>query len=293
VGRALSRPPGIVDIHVHIQPPHLLHAGARAVLERGRAEDHALIQRFVRDPDALADWLDQQGIARIGIINYPAPDVMGFDHSVNEFVTRHRNAHPDRFLAFGGIHPKLCMGDGEAEIRHALDELRLDAVKVHPPHQLLPANDHVHGNRVLARLYERCQHKRVPVMIHTGTSIFPGARGKYGDPMDADDVAVDFPELRLILAHCGRPLWSETAFHLLRRHPHVYGDISGIPPHKLLEYFPRAAEVADKLLFGTDWPSPGVRSIAANVAAFRSLPLPEAAKDAILWGNAEVLFPPR
>ena len=290
----MTQTPGIVDVHVHIQPWHLMHGGALAVMDKGRDEDKALIQRCIQDPGALTAWLDQQGIARVAIINYPAPDVMGFDPSVNEFVARYRDAHPDRFLAFGGIHPKLCRSaDGDAEIRHALDVLRLDGIKVHPPHQLLAANDHVHGNLVLARLYERCQERRVPVMIHTGTSIFPGARGKYGDPMDADDVAVDFPELRIILAHCGRPLWSETTFHLLRRHPHVYGDVSGIPPHKLLEYFPRAAEVADKLLFGTDWPSPGVRSIAANVAAFRALPLPAPAQAAILWGNAAKLFPLR
>jgi uncharacterized protein len=287
---------GVVDCHVHIQPWTQLKPAVAPVLAGGRA-DQALIASFVADPHAFAAWLDAQGIARVALINYPSPDVMGFDHSVNEFSARYRDARPDKFIAFGGIHPRLCAGGasggGAAEIAHALDVLRLDGIKVHPPHQLLAANDYLSGNRVLAHLYERCQEKGVPVMVHTGTSIFPGARGKFGDPMDVDDVAVDFPRLRVILAHVGRPLWGETAFHLLRRHPNVWGDVSGIPPHKLLEFFPRLEEVADKLLFGTDWPSPGIKSLRANADAFAALPIGDAAKQKILRDNAARLFPPR
>lgn len=287
---------GVVDCHVHIQPWTQLKPAVGPVLAGERA-DRALIDRFIGDPHAFARWLDEQGIARVAIINYPSPDVMGFDHAVNEFSARYRDARPDKFIAFGGVHPKLCaggaVGGGEPEIAHVLDELRLDGIKIHPPHQLFPANDYLNGNRVLARLYARCQEQRVPVMVHTGTSIFPGARGKFGDPMAVDDVAVDFPELRIILAHVGRPIWAETAFHLLRRHPHVYGDVSGIPPRKLLEFFPRVEDVADKLLFGTDWPSPGVKSLKANAEAFAALPISAAAKSRVLRENAARLFPPR
>ena len=75
-------------------------------------------------------------------------------------------------------------------------------------------------------------------MFHTGTSIFPGARNTYGDPIYVDDVAVDFPKMKILLAHGGRPLWMHTAFFLLRRHANVFLDISGIPPKSLLNYFP-------------------------------------------------------
>ena len=64
-------------------------------------------------------------------------------------------------------------------------------------------------------------------MIHTGTSVFPGARSRLGDPMLSDDVAVDFPKLKIILAHCGRPLWYDEAIFLARRHPNVHLDLSG------------------------------------------------------------------
>jgi len=127
-------------------------------------------------------------------------------------------------------------------------------------------------------------------MIHTGTSIFPGARNRYADPMAADDVAVDFPRLQLILAHAGRPLFIPTAVFLARRHRNVSLDLSGIPPKKLLEYLPRLEELSSRCLWGTDWPSPGVTSMRKNVEEFLQLPLSETAKERILWSNAAALI---
>src|SRR5438445_11873834 len=109
-------------------------------------------------------------------------------------------------------------------------------------------------------------------MVHTGTSIFPGARSKYGNPMELDDVAIDFPDLPLVMAHGGRPLYMEEAFVILRRHGRVRLDVSGIPPSKLLEYFPRLTEIADRVLWGTDWPSPGVKDLRQNIYPYLTLP---------------------
>jgi predicted TIM-barrel fold metal-dependent hydrolase len=128
-------------------------------------------------------------------------------------------------------------------------------------------------------------------MIHTGTSIFPGARNLHAQPMLADDIGVDFPSLVVILAHGGRPLWMDEAFFLVRRHRNMYMDISGIPPQKLLEYFPRLEEIADKVLWGTDWPGPGVPDVRGNIEKFLTLPLSEAARRKILYDNAARLFP--
>jgi predicted TIM-barrel fold metal-dependent hydrolase len=128
------------------------------------------------------------------------------------------------------------------------------------------------------------------VMIHTGTSIFPGARSRAGEPMPVDDVAVDFPELTIIIAHGGRPLWMEQAFFLVRRFPNVHMDISSIPPKAILRYFPRLAEIADKVLYGSDWPSPGVRSMAQNLGDFRALGLPDDVQKKLLETNALKLF---
>ncbi len=74
----------------------------------------------------------------------------------------------------------------------------------------------------------------------------------------------------------------ETAFFLVRRHPNVYLDISGIPPKTLLQYFPRLEEIAHKTLFGTDWPGPGVPDVKKNLDDFRGLALRKDVQDQIL-----------
>jgi predicted TIM-barrel fold metal-dependent hydrolase len=93
-----------------------------------------------------------------------------------------------------------------------------------------------------------------------------------------------------VIAHGGRPLWMNQAFFLVRRFPNVFMDVSSIPPKAILEYFPRLAEVADKVLYGSDWPAPGVRSMADNLRAFRELGLPDDVLAKVLDGNARRVF---
>jgi predicted TIM-barrel fold metal-dependent hydrolase len=78
---------------------------------------------------------------------------------------------------------------------------------------------------------------------------------------------------------------------LLRRHPNVFLDISGIPPQSLLKYFPRLEEIAHKTLFGTDWPGPGVPDIKRNLDDFRALPLSDEARQKILSKTALNIWP--
>ncbi len=278
------------DIHVHIQPWDMMNPGAFETIRKNRA-DFSLIERLMNDPAALVDWLDETGMGRVGLINYVAPHIMGFTHEVNPWAARYRDGAQGRVIAFGGIHPPACDDVGE-EMRRIVDEWRLDALKIHPPHQALSPDAYVTGAcPELAVVYEACQEASLPVMFHTGTSIFPGARSRLGRALVLDDVAVDFPELKIILAHGGRPLWMDEAFFLIRRHGNVYMDISGIPPARLLDYFPRLEEISGKALFGTDWPSPGVKDLRANLDAFMELPLSDEAKDRITRGNALTLFP--
>jgi len=109
--------------------------------------------------------------------------------------------------------------------------------------------------------------------------------------MPVDDVAVDFPRLTIILAHAGRPLYGEAAFFLARRHPNVHLDLSGIPPKALGRYVPRLAEVADKVLWGSDWPAPGVTSLRKNIDDFRALGYDPTIERKVLWENASRMFP--
>jgi predicted TIM-barrel fold metal-dependent hydrolase len=278
----------VVDIHIHLQPWEYLKPAARESLSKHRS-DIALIRELIEDPGKTIEWMDRSGLERIGIVNYVSPDIMGFPPETNEWAARYCARDRRRLIGFGSVHPRYAR-DVKAEARRLLDDLGLAGFKVHPPHQGFRANAYRRELPELASLYEVASEARVPVMIHTGTSVFPGARSRLGDPLDADDIAVDFPDLVLLLAHAGRPLWCQEAFFVARRHPNVYLDLSGIPPLKLLECLPRLEEIAPKCLFGTDWPGPGVPSIEANVAAFRGLPVAEAAKALMLRDTANRLF---
>jgi hypothetical protein len=280
----------IIDIHIHIQPLHMFKPAALELIKRGR-RDYADVERFSSDPVAFLKFLDQVGVERAGLINYVSPEVIGFPPAVNDWIANYCSMAPDRLLAFGSVHPKFVPDPG-AEVDR-LVKLGIRGLKVHPSHQHYSPNAYRDGFGPLAAVYDRAQANGLPVMVHTGTSIFPGARNVHAQPMLADDVSVDFPNLVVILAHGGRPLWMNEAFFLVRRHRNMYMDVSGIPPQKLLEYFPRLEEIADKVLFGTDWPGPGVPDVRGNIDKFLALPISEPARQKILYDNAARLFPVR
>jgi len=280
--------PPIIDIHIHIQPLHMFRPEALALIKRGR-KDYADVEKYSASPAEFLKFLDSLEIERAGLINYVSPDVIGFPPEVNDWIANYCKADPKRLLAFGSVHPKY-VADAGAEVDR-LAKLGIRGLKVHPSHQAYSPNDYRNGLGPLAAVYERAAANGMPVMIHTGTSIFPGARNVHAQPMLADDVSVDYPNLVVILAHGGRPLWMNEAFFLLRRHKNMHMDVSGIPPQKLLEYFPRLEEIADKTLFGTDWPGPGVPEVRGNIEKFRALPISDAAKQKILYDNAAKMFP--
>ncbi|HXE90686.1 MAG TPA: amidohydrolase family protein [Terriglobales bacterium] len=278
----------ITDCHVHIMPMHLFKPEAMAAMKRKRS-DFEHIEALCRSPKAFLEHLDAVGVERAVLINYVAPEVIGLTSEVHHFVAQYVKEDPRRLIPCGGLHPRHSAN----VLRDVEELLRLGIrmFKIHPPHQLLYPNDYLKGVKELEIIYRAAEANGIPVMVHTGTSIFPGARNKYGDPIYVDDVAVDFPKLKVLLAHGGRPLWMETAFFLVRRHPNVYLDISGIPPKALLRYFPRLEEISSKTLFGTDWPGPGVPDMKKNLTDFRALSLPEAVKEQILSQTSLAIWP--
>jgi hypothetical protein len=250
---------------------------------------HADAKEILASPENVIRFLDENEIERACCINYVSPDVMGFTREVNDWVANFTSRHRDRLIATGSVNPLHEMSVRD-EIRRVLD-LGIGMIKIHPPHQLFAPNAYKRGDLwQLAEIYRECEERGVPVMFHTGTSIFPKARNVFADPMPIDDVAIDFPRLKIILAHAGRPMYGETALFLLRRHRNVHADLSGIPPKALTRYFPRVAEMADKVLWGTDWPSPGITSPKKNVEDFRALGFPEDVQRKILYDNAARLF---
>ena len=279
----------ITDFHIHIQPWRQMKPAVAETMRLGKEKHFEYLIALMEDPKLLLRTMDEQGIARVGMVNYPSPNIMGFDDSTNDFAVEYAAADPKRLLPYGGVDPVTTKDAAGSVKRLFANGTRV--LKLHPPHQAFAANDYTRGLAMLGEIYKTAEDLGMPVLVHTGTSIFPGARNKYGNPMELDDVAIDFPELRLIMAHGGRPLYMAEAFFVLRRHKHMMLDLSGIPPKSLLEYFPRIGELQRQLLWGTDWPSPGVESMRKNVEQFLALPLPEPVLRAALETNAERLLP--
>lgn len=277
----------VTDLHVHIQPWEQLTEGARRAMETPRDNaDGADIRRFQADPEAFLAAMDQWGLERAALINYVAPETIGFGHGVNDWVADYCRTDRQRLLPVGSISPRHAGSakDVRAEVERFASDLELAMLKLHPAHQLVwpdayrkdsrghaghPPDGRPYG-RMLEALYESCIDHDLPLMVHTGTSVFPGAHNAPADPLILDTVAVDFPRLHIVMAHAGRPLWGEAACFVARRHPNVWLDLSGIPPARLAHYVPDLQRLVKKCLWGTDWPGPGLPAGALrdNVEAF-------------------------
>lgn len=279
-----------IDIHVHIMPLDMLKPAALAAM-KATQPDAERLHDLCSNPDKLIAYMDANTIEWLGMVNYLSPDVIGYTEEANSYVARFAKHYPNRLIPYGGVDPRLT-SDMAAQMDYLLGELGMRAIKIHPLHQLFNVNDYLFKPELkgLTTVYEKCLEYNVPVMVHTGTSVFKGARNRFANPMPIDDVAVDFPDLKIIDAHCGRPLYTDTSFFLLRRHPNVYGDISSTPPHRLLHYYPWMERMADKLMFGSDWPGPGIKDIGDNIRHFLQLDLPDEVKRKILRNNALRVF---
>ena len=262
-----------IDIHVHIQPLEQLNPEALQAFGAHHA-DFNQARALVASPVKLLDYFDRVGVEKAVLINYVSPDVMGFTAETNDWVARYVRHAPDRLIACGSVHPRFTT-DCATEVDR-LAAMGIKMLKVHPAHQLIYPNQYRDDLPQQAQIYERAQALGIPVMIHTGTSIFPRARNKYTQPIFIDDLIVDFPKLKIIIAHGGRPLWMNEAIFLMRRSPNAYLDISSIPPQNLLKYFQRIEEIKD---------------IVANIELFRALPISNAVKQKILRDNALRMFP--
>jgi uncharacterized protein len=280
---------GITDVHVHLEPYNQIKPAVLDILLE-RIPDRERIARLMEDPRAFLEHLDSVGVERACLINYVAPEVMGFTEDANRMVGEFAREDRKRLIPFGSVHPKRSKNP-KRDVERLESKWEMGGMKIHPPHQLFAANAYADGKMpALRTIYQTAERIGMPVTVHTGTSIFPGARSKFGDPMALDDVAQDFPDLTILMAHGGRPLWCDTAFYLLRRHPKMYLDISSIPPRRLLEWFPRLEEIAAKVVFGSDWPGPGIPGIREELDGIRGLPLKGSTLEQILSRNAAKLL---
>jgi len=136
-----------------------------------------------------------------------------------------------------------------------------------------------------------CVTEGLPVVVHCGTSSFPGSMNELADPALLLPVLRDFPGLTVVLAHGGRGWWYDAAASLALLHENVWIELSGLPPQRLPHYYARfdLRRLAGKFIFGTDWP--GVPGIARNARALATLDLGDDVLAGALAGNALTVYP--
>jgi uncharacterized protein len=169
---------------------------------------------------------------------------------VNAETAAFARAYPDKLVGFMSVHPEE--GDVVAEIERCVGDLGLKGIKLGPNYQ---------GFDPLGRearlVYETAQRLGLPIVFHQGTSPMRTAPIRYAHPLVMDEVAMAFPELRIVMAHIGHP-WHADTIAVIRKHPHVYADVSAnfYRPWQQYHGLRLATEwnVLDKLVFGSDYP---------------------------------------
>ena len=168
----------------------------------------------------------------------------------DEYVAGFVAHAPKKLIGFAGCDP--TQPEHFTELRHAIEDLGLRGVKLGPIYAGFDPRD-----PLCDPVYSYCQSNGLPVMFHSGTTFNHNAPLEYGRPWLFDAVAIRYPDLRLVLAHAGHP-FSEECLVVIRKHPHVYADISALyyRPWQFYNMLITAQEyqVTQKLLFGTDYP---------------------------------------
>ena len=270
----------LVDVHLHpARRPTLKVDWQRWALEFGRGIpfDDLYDAAGTLRPDRFDAYLEAEGVDVALLMSEYSPRVTGIQPIEDLLPLVERN--PRRFRPIANLNPHLHHPIAEELDRQLA--LGAAAVKLHPVHGGFSPTE-----GVLYLVYQRCAELGVPVVFHTGTSTFPGAVNRFGDPAPIDELIQHVPDLTVVLAHGGRGWWYDTAGFLALARPNVWIDLSGLPPSRLPAYFSRfdLDRLARKCIFGSDWPgSPG---IATNARAITKLDLDDDTLRAVLGGNA-------
>ena len=174
----------------------------------------------------------------------------------NEEIAELAHQHADVAIPFASVNPHRGV-EGVRLARKLIEQYKVKGFKFHPSAQEFHPND-----RMAYPLYEVIAEAKLPALFHTGqTGVGAGTRGgggirlKYSNPMLLDDVAVDFPDMPIVLAHPSFP-WQEEALAVCQHKPNVFIDLSGWSP----KYFPPQlvqyanTQLRDRVLFGSDFP---------------------------------------
>jgi predicted TIM-barrel fold metal-dependent hydrolase len=269
----------IIDFHVHTAYYQTTTKAYLGFLRQGWGERLEWMIQTYSSPEAFLGLMDESGIDYAVILAELAPLTTGI--ADNEYVAEFCSMSP-RLIPFASINPYTSTRPTK-ELEDLVRTQGFRGLKLYPTYQHYYPND-----AKIYPLYAKAMELGIPVSLHIGSSVFAGARLKYGDPIYIDDVAVDFPDLTILQCHSGRPFWYEKAFSLARIHENVYMEVSGLPPHRLLNYFPELERIAHKVIYGSDWP--GVPTLKENIQALQSLPISDYSKRKILGENGARLL---
>ncbi len=281
----------IIDIHVHpifqeaVQTISATPQGLRTIQNL----EHTSLNYYYRSQKilSLADFHQEMEDAHIDKVALLVAGAKGMPaRPQNEQVSTLLQMLPDKFIGFAGFDPNQSE-QATADIEHAIKDLGFKGLKVIPSTVELDIND-----KALYPCYAKAQELGVPVMIHTGaSSLVMGYRVKHVQPLMIDDVAFDFPDLKIICAHMGGHQYMDV-HSMLVRHRNVYTDICFWPlnPHykDLIRWHLLEDTVPDKILLGSDYPC--AQTPKEAVETVRNLPISEDFKLKILGENAARLL---
>ncbi|HEX9858179.1 MAG TPA: amidohydrolase family protein [Paracoccaceae bacterium] len=274
-----------IDFHTHAEEPCGCHA------DDGYDELQATMARYFRAPWTHPPTVSQtaahyraQNIAAV-IFPVDAERETGYRRYANEEVAALAAENADVLIPFASIDPHKGRS-GAREARRLISDFGIRGFKFHPTMQGFYPND-----RMAWPLYEAIAEAGAIALFHTGqTGVGSGMRGgngmrlKYSNPMHLDDVAVDFPDMPIVLAHPSFP-WQEEALAVAQHKPNVYIDLSGWSPRYFPEILIRYANtiLKKKMLFGSDWPM-----IAPErwLADFETIAIKDEVRPMILKDNA-------
>jgi predicted TIM-barrel fold metal-dependent hydrolase len=274
----------LVDVHLHAaRLPTLKPAwrqwahdfGGTSVIEQVYDTDGSV------SPVRFDDYLRAEGVDIALLLSEYSPKATGIQPVEDLLPLTGHPAGRSRLVA--NINPHLHYPvDEELDRQISLGAV---ALKIHPVHAGVAAND-----RALYPAYEICQGAGLPVVVHCGSSTFPGSSNSYADPILLDDVLRDFRNLDIVLAHGGRGWWYDAAAFMALSNPNVWIELSGLPPTRLPGYYARHSwsRLTRRMIFGTDWP--GVPGIAKNARAVAALCPDDETADLVLGQNAAQVY---
>ena len=241
-----------IDVHTHAEVGRGGQDGLRPEWRE------AAIEYFGEDAkptvDDVAAYYRERKMAAV-VFSVDAETVTGRPSVPNEEIAAAAAANDDVLIPFASVDPHRP--NAAEEVRRLVDGHNVRGFKFHPNIQEFFPND-----RTFYPIYEAIEEAGVPALFHTGHSGIgtglPGGGGirlKYSNPMHVDDVAVDFPKLKIVLAHPSFP-WQDEAISVALHKKQVYIDLSGWSP----KYFPPQlvryanTQLRDRVLFGSDYP---------------------------------------